>query len=170
MQCGESVGFSFRVALWFPQWFCLCEVYETNVTLSFDLLVIIIFTVKCNDSVSFSFLFLCFLFSSLRTKWLHFNWRKSLCFEVFCVCTYFNYNRFRVLLAVDSLNVKDELRSTRSSKEILSAVMYNVDISKRYFLVCHLKVVFYFLHVLKQRVVTSLDSINGRSIQTLPRE
>ena len=43
---------------------CLCEVSESNVMLSFDLLA---FTVKCNDSVSVSFLFACFLFSSLRT-------------------------------------------------------------------------------------------------------
>ena len=35
------------------------------------------------------------------------------------------------------------------SKAILSAVQYHVDISKRYFLVCHLKIVFYFLHELK---------------------
>ena len=34
--------------------------------LSFDLLAI--FTVKCNDSVSFSFLFPCFLFYSLSVK------------------------------------------------------------------------------------------------------
>ena len=50
----------------YRQSFCLCEVSETNVMLSFDLLAI--FTVKCNDSVSFSFLFPCFLFYSLRTK------------------------------------------------------------------------------------------------------
>ena len=53
------------------------------------------------------------------------------------------------------------------------AVMYDADISKRYFSVCHLKIVFYFLHELKQKgqgVVTSLDGINGRSIQTLLRE
>ena len=37
------------------------------------------------------------------------------------------------------------------SKAIVSAVLYHVDISKRYFLVCHLKVVFYFLHELKER-------------------
>ena len=41
-------------------------VSETNVMLSFDLLAT--FTIKCNDSVSFSFLFPRFLFSSLRTK------------------------------------------------------------------------------------------------------
>jgi len=29
--CGESVGFSFRAALWFRQGFCLCQVSETNV-------------------------------------------------------------------------------------------------------------------------------------------
>ena len=34
--------------------------------LSFGILAI--FTVKCNDSVSFSFLFSCFLFPLLRTK------------------------------------------------------------------------------------------------------
>ena len=44
---------------------CSCEVSETNVMLSFNLLG---FTVKCNDSASFSFLFPCFLFSLLRTK------------------------------------------------------------------------------------------------------
>ena len=37
------------------------------------------------------------------------------------------------------------------SKAILSAVLYHVDISKWYFLVCHLKIVFYFLDELKQR-------------------
>ena len=46
----------------------------------------------------------------------------------------------------------------------LSAVQYHVDIiSKRYFLVCHLRIVFYFLHELKQRSTLSLDGINGRS-------
>ena len=52
------------------------------------------------------------------------------------------------------------------------AVLYHADISKRYFSVCHLKIVFYFLHELSkgQGVVTSLDGINGRSIQTLLRE
>ena len=64
--CGESVGFSFRAALWFPQLFCLCEVSETNVLLSFNLLAI--FTVKSNDSVSFSFLFPCFLFYLFSIK------------------------------------------------------------------------------------------------------
>ena len=58
-QCGESVGFSFRAALRFRRWFCLCqasvidfcEIYNSNF-LSF------VFTVmKCNDSVSFSFFF-----------------------------------------------------------------------------------------------------------------
>ena len=56
----KSVGFSLRAALWFLQWFCLCKVSETNVVLSFNLLVI--FTIKSNDSVSFLFLFPCFLF------------------------------------------------------------------------------------------------------------
>ena len=43
------------------------KVSKTSVMLSFDLLAI--FTVKCNDSVSFSFLLPCFLFSSLGTKY-----------------------------------------------------------------------------------------------------
>ena len=34
------------------QWFCLCEVSETKVMLSFNLLAI--FTIKCNDSVDSS--------------------------------------------------------------------------------------------------------------------
>ena len=55
------------------------------------------------------------------------------------------YNRFRVVMhAVDSLHVKRE--SNRKNKVIL----YHADISKQYFLVCHLKIVFYFLHELKQ--------------------
>ena len=45
------------------------------------------------------------------------------------------------------------------SKAIHSAVLYHVDISKRYFLVCHLKIVFYFWHELNKGVVTSLNSI-----------
>ena len=40
-----------------------------------------------------------------------------------------------------------------------------------YFLVYHLKIVFKFLHELKQRSgVTSLESLKGRLIQTLLRE
>ena len=51
------------------------------------------------------------------------------------------------------------------------AILYRADISKRYFLVYLLKIVFRFLHELKQRSgVSSLDSINGHSIQTLLRE
>ena len=52
------------------------------------------------------------------------------------------------------------------------AGLYHADISKRYFSVCHVKIVFYFLHELKQGqgVVMSLDGINCRSIQTLLRE
>ena len=55
------------------------------------------------------------------------------------------------------------------SKAIQSAVLYHVDISKRYFLVCHLKIVFYFWHELNKGVVMSLNSINGQLIQTLLR-
>ena len=31
------------------------------------------------------------------------------------------------------------------------ALLYHVDISRRYFFVCQLKIVFYFLHELRQR-------------------
>ena len=118
----ESVGFSFRAALWCPQWFCLCEVSETNVIMSFDLLAV--FTVKCNHSVSFPFLFLCFLFIFDKDQIASFQLREIVVFlnyKVFRVYIYFiawlrpslNYNRFRVLHAVDSLDVKRELRSKR---------------------------------------------------------
>ena len=84
------------------------------------------------------------------------------CFLVPCV--YFiawlrlslNYNQFRVLQAVDSLNVKHELWSKRVTQLISCSVSRRH--SKRYFLVCHLKIVFYFLHKLKG-VVTSLDAL-----------
>ena len=48
--CGESVGCSFTAALWFRQRLCLCEVF-------WDLNLLVIFTVKCKDSLLFSFLF-----------------------------------------------------------------------------------------------------------------
>ena len=40
------------------------------------------------------------------------------------------------------------------------AILYHADISKRYFSVCHLKIVFYFLHELKQRSRSS--DVTGR--------
>ena len=54
--------FSFKAALWFPLGFCLCEVSETNVMLSFDLLAI--FTIKWIDYILLAFLscFLVFFF------------------------------------------------------------------------------------------------------------
>ena len=54
-----------------------------------------------------------------------------------------------------SLNVKDELQSKKNK-----AVLYHADISKRYSSVCHLKIVFYFLHKLKQRSRSS--DVTGR--------
>ena len=47
--------------------------------------------------------------------------------------------------------------------------LYHVDISRRYFFVSQLKIMFYFLHELNKGV-TSLDGVNGRSIPTLLRE
>ena len=60
--CGESVGFSFRAPLggFGGRWFCLCEVFRHHCCNSTFLLFSI--TVKCNDYVSFSFLFPCFFF------------------------------------------------------------------------------------------------------------
>ena len=142
---GESVGFSFRAALWCPQWFCLCEVSETNVIMSFDLLAV--FTVKCNHSVSFPFLFLCFLFFFDKDQIASFQLKEIVVFlnyKVFRVYIYFiawlrpslNYNRFRVLHAVDSLDVKRELRS----KRVKQFCQHHVDISKRFSLVYPLKI------------------------------
>ena len=42
----------------------------------------------------------------------------------------------------------------------IDAILYHADISKRYFSVCHLKIVFYFLHELKQRSRSS--DVTGR--------
>ena len=65
-----------------------------------------------------------------------------------------NYNRFRVLHAVDSVNVK-HVKQLFSiviiTIEKSKAILYHSDISKRYFLVWHLKIVFNFVHELKQR-------------------
>ena len=41
-----------------------------------------------------------------------------------------------------------------------SAILYHADISKRYFSVCHLKIVFYFLHELKQ--MSRSSDVTGR--------
>ena len=43
-----------------------------------------------------------------------------------------------------------ELKTRTTIKES-TAILYHVDISRRYFFVCKLKIVFYFLHELKQR-------------------
>ena len=138
-------------------------------------------TVKCNDSVSFSVLFSCFLSSSETTNSL-FLLSKLLCFwSVPCVYLFHrvtaivldywlatDLDSFRVLHAVDSWNVKHESRI--NSKAILYHVRLYLTVFFCLFFVCQLKIVFYFLHELKQRVVTSLDGINGRSFQRLLME
>ena len=85
--CGESVGFSFRAAVWFPQWFCLCEVSETNVML-FNLLPI--YTIKCDDSVSFFFLVSLFSFFFVKDQIASFQLKEILlCFWTKCsVCVF----------------------------------------------------------------------------------
>ena len=50
------------------------------------------------------------------------------------VCLW-NYNRFRVLYAVDSFKVKHKLRSKKVEQ---FCIMPDADISQRYFLVFHL--------------------------------
>ena len=114
----------------------------------------------------------CFLvfFFFAKGQYSFFSIKANHCvFElsISCVCLFhcviatefdyrIQYNRFRVVLhAVDSLNVKHELRSKKSK-----AILYHADISKRYFSVCHLKIVFYFLHELKQRSRSS--DVTGR--------
>ena len=52
--------------------------------LSFDLPAI--FTIKCSDSVSFSFLFPCFLFYLLRTKLASFQLKEIVVFLNLCKC------------------------------------------------------------------------------------
>ena len=78
--------------------------------------------------------------------------------SVTCVCLFLGmigtefdytiqYNQFRVILhAVDSLNVKYELQFKKIKQFCIMQTFPN-DI----FLVCHLKIMFYFLHELKQR-------------------
>ena len=88
--CGESVGFSFRAALWCPQGFFFFEVFETNVIMSFDLLAV--FTVNCNPSVSFPFLFLCFLFFFVKDQTASFQLKEIVVFlnyKMFLVYIYF---------------------------------------------------------------------------------
>ena len=158
--CRESVGFSFRAPLcgFCGRRFCLCEVFcdqcYNSAFLLFSPSSVMIL------HFSFSFLFPC-SFSSLRTKQL-------LVFElsVLCVCFFHcviatdrvllqNYNPFRVVLqAVDSLNIKHELRSKNR------AILYHAEISKRYFSVCPWKIVFYFLHELKQK--SRRSGVTGR--------
>ena len=58
---------------------CSCEVSETNVMLSFDLLGF--YTVKCNDSVSFSFLFPCFLFFVVKDQIASFQLKEIVVFS-----------------------------------------------------------------------------------------
>ena len=63
------------------------------------------------------------------------------------------YNRFRVVLhAVSTFN----MNYYRKNK----AILYLSDISKRYFTVSHLKIVFYFLHELKQ--LSRSSDVTGR--------
>ena len=53
-------------------------VSETNVMLSFDLLAT--FTIKCNDSVSFSFLFPCFLVFFVKDQIASFQLKQIVVF------------------------------------------------------------------------------------------
>ena len=83
-----------------------------------------------------------------------------------------NYNRFSVLHAVDSLNDKHKLQSKRVKQFCqLFCIMYSFQIKLMIFLCLPLENRVYFLRELKQRnIVTSLDGINGRSIEMLLSE
>ena len=52
------------------------------------------------------------------------------------------------------MQLKHELQQKKSY-----VILYHVEISRGYFFICRLKIVFYFLHELKRRTVTSLDGI-----------
>ena len=46
------------------------------------------------------------------------------------------------------------------------AVRYHADISESYFSVCHLKIVFYFLHELKQRSCSNVTGWHKRVVDS----
>ena len=141
--CGGSVGFSFRATLWFLWPAILFTRSFLRSMLSFNLLAV--FTFKCNDSVSFSFLSLCFFFfvkGQIASFQLKQNNHCVFELSVPCVCLFhyviatefdyrIQYNRFlRVVLhAVDSLNVKHELRS-KKIKQFCIMQTFSNDISR----------------------------------------
>ena len=65
-----------------------------------------------------------------------FDYRTTTCSELYCK-----------QLIVWTLNMNYDRKN--------KAILYHADISKRYFSVCHLKIVLYFLHELKQKSRTS---------------
>ena len=71
--------FSFRAGLWFPQWFCLCKVSETNVKLS-DSTFLLFSPSECNDSVCFSFLFPFFFFFFVEDQIASFQLKQIVVF------------------------------------------------------------------------------------------
>ena len=128
--CGESVGFSFRAALWFPQWFCLCEVSETVVML-FELLPI--FTVKCDDSVSFLSCFLVFL---VKDQIASFQLKEILllCFWTKCsVCVFI------------TLRECNRVWITTASEYCMQLIVWTLNMIEKS------KIVFYFLQELKRK-------------------
>ena len=115
--CLESVGCSFRTALWFPQWFCLCEVLWDQ---CYNLTFLLFSPSSVMILLAFLSCFLVFFFLPWGPN-SFFSIKENCCvFEQSVPCAYFFhcviaiYNRFRVLHAVDSLNVKHELRSKRA--------------------------------------------------------
>ena len=108
---------------------------------------------------------------------LNFQLKQSLCFwtkgSVYVVISLrkcdrvwlWNYHRFRVLHAVDSLNVKHELRWKKIKPFCIMQTFRN-DIS--WFATW--KSCLTFCMNWSKGVVTSLDGINGESIQTFLRE
>ena len=70
-------------------------------------------------------------------------------------------SEYRIQLTVSNMNY---------NKKNSKAILYHINMSRRYFFLRQLKIEFYFLHELNKGVLTSLDSINDGSIQTLVRE
>ena len=138
---GQSVGFSFRAALWFRWPVILVTRSFLRSMLEFDLLAI--FTVKCNDSVSFSFWSPCFFFF-VKDQIAYFQLKQIIVFLnlVFRFIAWLRPSLiiefsttgselYCMQLIVWTLNMNNDRKN--------KAVMYHADISKRYFSVCRLK-------------------------------
>ena len=147
--CGESVGFPFRATLRFRQWLCLVRSFLGFKSCHFHRQLIQI--ILSNFSFLFFFFFVKDQIASFKLKQIFVFLKCS-----FCVIKLISSACLRSSLSIE-LNLQQirlehciQLTVWIKSKKS-KAILYNVDISRRYFFVCQLKIVFYFLHELKQR-------------------